>query len=97
MNARMARRDCGEPLLLEAWIGIEPMDHGFADRSLSHLGTTPDETPHRVEKAVNAELLGALSILPQHDFGQTGLALNRTEDGGRNPTAAVPSDICCQM
>ncbi len=25
----------------EAWIGIEPIDNGFADHPLSHLGTTP--------------------------------------------------------
>ncbi len=32
---------CLEPYILEAWTGIEPVNNGFADRSLSHLGTTP--------------------------------------------------------
>lgn len=31
-----------EPYILEAWTGIEPVNNGFADRSLSHLGTTPE-------------------------------------------------------
>ena len=30
------------PYILEAWTGIEPVNNGFADRSLSHLGTTPE-------------------------------------------------------
>ena len=26
---------------MEAWVGIEPTRHGFANRSLSHSSTTP--------------------------------------------------------
>ncbi len=28
---------------MEAWVGIEPTTHGFADRTLSHSSTTPNE------------------------------------------------------
>ena len=32
-------RDPGKKM--EAWVGIEPTRHGFANRSLSHSSTTP--------------------------------------------------------
>lgn len=31
-------------LSLEAWTGFEPVNNGFADRSLNHLGTTPQRS-----------------------------------------------------
>gem|GEM_PF-7131041 len=40
---------------MEAPIGIEPMNNGFAIRSLSHLGTAPRENPARNRDSLKHE------------------------------------------
>ena len=57
---------------LEAWIGIEPMNNGFADRPLSHLGTTPGKRQVQSRKRWDRPMATHLPAPCTHPFHGAG-------------------------